>query len=197
MGTRNGSGLPDTLERRVKVVGFMPMMLDRYGGDNKIKLDVSSKFYFMPDGKTLCIPAINLTSFLSAKNTTSVARLVGGKTFNSIADAFLSYVHISPSDIPITRDGVPIVFHGFTNDRDEESGIYVDRRVARLPKGIPNPKERPVIPLPWEMMFNVTIYKNDVIDEVLLKRAFERGGLALGIGTYRGLFGKFTIAEWQ
>ena len=26
---------------------------------------------------------------------------------------------------------------------------------------------------------------------------FDRGGEALGLGTYRGLFGKFTVTQWE
>lgn len=187
----------DVIERRVKLVGFMPMMFDRYAGDNKTQLPVESKMYFMPDKKTLCIPAINLSSFLCAKNTTSVAKLIGGKASSTLADAMLSYVMIAPAFVPITREGNPIVFNGFINGRDEKAGIYVDYRVARLAKGIPNPKERPVLDLPWELEFSIKLFKNTVLDDTLLHTAFMRGGMALGIGTYRGLYGKFTVEVWE
>jgi len=179
------------------VQGFMPIMFDRYAGDNKTQLPPEAKLYYLPDGKTLCLPASNVQSFLSAKNTTSIARLVGGKTYSSIADAFLSYVMVSPMLLPLTRNGEPIVFTGFKDGRDEAAGITVDRRVARLPKGIPNPKERPTVDLPWEVTFSLKIIKNDVIDETLLQEAIRRGGLAIGFGTFRGVYGKFTIARWE
>lgn len=173
------------------------MMFDRYPGDNKTQLPVEAKMYYLEDGKTLCLPAINISSFLSAKNTTSVAKLIGGKVYKSLADAFLSYVQISPALVPITRNGVPIVFTGFVDGRDEKAGIYVDRRVARLDRGVPNPKVRPVVDLPWEVSFSISLFSNDTFDELLLKTAFVRGGMALGLGTYRGLFGKFTVEKWD
>jgi hypothetical protein len=77
------------------------------------------------------------------------------------------------------------------------SGIYLDRRVARLDKGIPNPKERPVLPLPWELKFTLKIYPNREIKEQEIKNLFTEGGLAIGLGTFRGLFGKFEIFEWD
>lgn len=187
----------DITERKVKLVGTMEMMFDRYAGDNKTQLPVEAKMYFMKDNKTLCLPAINILSFLSAKNTTSVAKLVGGKAYKGTADAMLSYVTINPQFIPITRNGQPIVFNYFTNGRDDEAGIYVHRSVARLDKGIPNPKERPVVELPWELEFNLCLIKNDVVDETLLQTAFIKGGLALGLGTFRGLFGKFRVEAWD
>jgi hypothetical protein len=153
--------------------------------------------YFMPDGKTLCIPAINLSSFLSAKNTTSVSKLIGNKQYKALADAMLSYIQFEPMNIPILRDGSPIVFNGFRDGRDEKAKIYVDQRVARLKEGIPNPKERPVIELPWSIEFKIRLFKNDVFDETLLQTAFKRGGMAIGLGTFRGLFGKFEVTDWE
>lgn len=187
----------DITERQVTLTGFMPLMTDRYAGDNKTQLPPEAKMYFMPDGRTISIPAINMLSFLSAQNTTSVAKLIGGKQSKDLAAAFLSYVQFMPMFIPICRNGVPIVFNGFVNDVDEVAHIYVDRRVARLAKGIPNPKARPVVELPWDMSFTLRFFKNKTFDESLLRLAFEQGGEALGIGTYRGLYGKFTVTKWE
>jgi hypothetical protein len=189
-------GVPDVTTWQIRLEGFMPIMFDRYAGDNKTQLPVSSKMYFVPGSKVLCLPATNLISFLSAKNTTSVAKLVGGRAYKALADAFLSYLVIKPEHIPLLREQAPITFTGFSDGRDEQAGIYVDYRVARLDKGIPNPKERPVVELPWELQFTLKMFRNDTFDETLLKTAFERGGIALGLGTYRGAFGKFTISEW-
>lgn len=190
-------GLPDVTERTVRLKGITPIMFDRYPGDNKTQLPVEEKMYFLPGTRQLCIPAANLSSFLSAKNSTSVAKLIGGKVYTRLANALLSFVMIAPTNIPLLREGQPIILNGFKNDRDEEAKIYVDRRVARLAKGIPNPKERPVVELPWELEFQISLFKNDEVDELLLKTAFARGGLAIGLGTYRGVFGKFVIESWE
>lgn len=187
----------DITERKIKLVGTMDIMFDRYAGDNKTQLPPESKMYFLPDGRTLCLPSLNVLSFLSAKNTTSVAKLVGGKAYKATADAMLSYVTINPAAIPITRNGVPIVFNGFSNGRDSQAGVYIHRAVARLEKGIPNPKERPTVELPWELEFSLCLLKNDVVDETLLQTAFIKGGMALGLGTFRGLFGKFKVVVWE
>lgn len=187
----------DIIERKVKLEGLTDIMFDRYAGDNKTQLPVQAKMYFLKDGRTLCLPAINLQSFLSAKNTTSVSKLVGGKSWGAMADAMLSYVQITPQLIPLTREGNHIILNGFANGVDSTAGIYVHKSVARLPKGIPNPKERPVVELPWEIEFNISLIKNDVVDETLLQTAFIKGGLALGLGTFRGLFGKFKVVSWE
>ncbi len=191
------SGSPDLTTRRVRLEGFTAIMFDRYPGDNVTELPPGQKMYFLPDGKTLCVPAANISSFLSSKNTDSVAKLMGGRQYKKLASAMLGFLVIEPTLIPLCRDDEPIVFNGFTDDRDDEAGIYVDRRVARLDKGIPNPKVRPVVELDWELTFNLTLIRNQQFDEDFIKEGFRRGGLMYGLGTYRGVFGKFLVADWE
>lgn len=189
--------LNDITERRVRIEGLTDIMFDRYAGNNTTQLSPGDKMYFFPDGKTLCFPAMNVHSFLSAKNTNSAAKLVAGKVYKATADAMLSYVTVSPHLIPITRNDRPIVFNGFVNGCDDQAGIYVHKAVARLDKGIPNPKERPTVQTPWEMEFRICLVKNDVVDETLLQTTFIKGGLAIGFGTFRGVFGKFRVVVWE
>ena len=99
--------------------------------------------------------------------------------------------------IPFLRDGKPIMFNKFDGDTDPGSHIYIHRSVARLDKGIPNPKERPVLPLPWTLKFSATIFPNREIQEQQIINLFENGGLALGLGTFRGVFGKFQVKRWD
>lgn len=186
----------DVIERTITLKGFAPLMFDRYAGDNKTVLPPEGKMYFLEDGKTLCMPALNIMSFLSAKNTTSVAKVIGGKSWSKICDATLSYVSIQPLLIPIERDGQPIKFNGFKNGYDDIAKIYIHRSVARLAKGIPNPKERPTLELPWSITFKLTLFKNSEIDETYLQTAFVKGGISLGLGTFRGVFGKFMVESW-
>ena len=83
------------------------------------------------------------------------------------------------------------------DDRDSLSGLYLDRRVARLDKGIPNPKERPVLPLPWALEFELAILPNKEIKEQEINNLFSEGGLAIGLGTFRGVYGKFRVDGWN
>jgi len=188
----------DVVTRKVSLRGTTPIMFDRYAGDNKTELMVEQKLYLSPDGKTLVVPSVNLMSFLCAQNTPSAAkRFYDSREYKAIAQGVLSYTTINPTDIPLTRDGKPIQFGGFVGDEDKAAGVYVHRSVARLDKGIPNPKVRPVVRLPWELCFDISIYPNpDGITEDVLHRLFERGGIAIGLGTFRGVFGKFVIESW-
>ena len=193
----------DTVKRVITLRGLKPIMLDRYARDNSTKLEWSQKVYTIPGTNVLCLPASNISSFLSAHNTTSAPkRLRDARQFKKICNACLSFTMIegldsNPQYIPFLRYGKPIELGKFGDDLEPESGIYLDRRVARLEKGIPNPKERPVLPLPWALKFSLTIFPNKEIKEQEIQNLFAEGGLAIGLGTFRGVFGKFEIESWE
>ena len=130
---------------QVSLEGLTPIMFDRYAGDNKTELDVRDKFYFANDGKTLILPAANLMSLLSAQNTMSAPkRFMDSRAYKKVAQAISSYVTVEPFEgATFMANGDPVVFNGFDDDQ-----FYIDQRVARLEKGIPNPKTRPVLKKP-------------------------------------------------
>ena len=192
----------DIITREVVLCGIKDIMFDRYAGDNNTRLEPHQKLYLSPekDGyPVIGLPSANIMSFLSAHNTNSAPkRLRDKRKYKDIANACLSFVDIDQMFIPFLREGEPIEFHGLdSNEVDPESGIYIHRSVARLDKGIPNPKVRPVLPLPWFLHFNLTIYPNKEIQEQEILNLFEEGGRALGLGTYRGVFGKFRVEKWD
>lgn len=191
------------VKRKVSIRGVTPLMFDRYAGDNQTRLEWSQKIYLRPGTQNLCLPTLNLVSLFSAHNTNSAPkRLRDKRVYKGICNAILSFVNISGADgsaenILIHRDGTPITVGTFTDRLDEQSGIYLHRAVARLDKGIPNPKERPVLPLPWALDFDLTIYPNREIKEQEIKNLLAEGGMAIGLGTFRGVFGKFEITRWE
>lgn len=188
----------EIISRLVTLEGTQDIMFDRYAGDNSTQLEPWQKLYFAPDGQTLVLPALNLLSFLSAHNTNSAPkRLLDKRKFKDTANACLSFVTISPTQIPFLREDKPIQFGRFEKDVDPQSGVYIHRSVARLDKGIPNPKIRPVLPLPWSVRFTLTLYPNKEVTEQQVMNLIEGGGIALGLGTFRGVFGKFRIAGWE
>lgn len=188
----------EIVTRTVTLEGVSEIMFDRYPGDNQTQLEPWQKLYFAADGQTLVLPALNVLSFLSAHSTNSAPkRLLDKRKFKDVANACLSFLTISPTALPFLRDGKPIVFGKFDKDVDPTSGVYVHRSVARLDKGIPNPKVRPVLPLPWALAFTLTMLPNKELNEQQVMNLFEGGGLAIGLGTFRGVFGKFRIQSWE
>lgn len=189
----------DIITRNVTLEGLTEIMFDRYPGDNNTKLEPHQKLYLEPgDSRVIGLPALNIMSFLSAHNTNSAPkRLRDKRKFKDLANAMLSFVSIKEQFIPLLRGGKPIIFGRFENDRDPKSGAYVGYHVARLDKGIPNPKVRPIVPLPWNMQFTLSIFPNREIKEPDVLNLFEEGGRAIGLGTFRGVFGKFLVINWE
>jgi hypothetical protein len=190
----------DICYRKVILCGTKDIMFDRYAGDNNTKLEPEQKLYLAPDNEypIIGIPTANIMSFLSAHNTNSAPkRLRDKRRYKDIANACLSFIDIKESFVPLLRDGEPIRFGKFENDIDPISQAYIHRSVARLDKGIPNPKIRPVVPLNWSVAFTITIYPNKEIQEQEILNLFVDGGRAVGLGTFRGVFGKFEVAAWD
>jgi len=188
----------EMVERKVELCGINDIMFDRYAGDNKTQLEPWQKLYFKPNTTIISLPSLNIMSFLSAHNTNSAPkRLRDKRQYKDIANACLSFVNIKESFIPFLRGGVPVQFGKLENDVDKLSGIYIHRAVARLDKGIPNPKVRPVLPLDWSLEFTLQIFPTKEIQEQEIQNLFEEGGRALGLGTFRGVFGKFIVNKWE
>ena len=197
--TRSEGGTRERIIRTVRLLGITDVMFDRYPGDNDTKLEPWQKLYLAGEkGRTICLPSANLISFLSAQNTDSAPkRLLDKRKYKDFAFACSSFVTIGPTMIPFLRDNAPIEFGKFDGERDPLSGVYIHRAIARLEKGIPNPKVRPTLPMPWELEFTLTLVPNKAIQEQQLLNVVTDGMIALGIGTFRGQFGKADVISWQ
>jgi len=175
----------------VGLSGIAPIMFDRYPGDNQTILPPEKKFYFGNDGKSLVFPSANLMSFLTAENTKSAPKvLFESKEYKKICMANAAFVAISPFEIPLTADGKQIVFEGW-NDK-----IHVLSNVARV-KGIPHPLERPYVDIPWELEFTIYYTENKTVSERMLQDIFVQGGIRVGLGTFRPIYGKFVVTKWE
>ena len=180
-----------TINRKVVFSGLTSIMFDRYSGNNKEQLDPMDKCYVNEQGH-LVLPSTNLLSFLSAQNTESATQRVVGRGYKEVCKAALSYVSIEPYNIPFLRKGKPIL--------KNEENIKMHYAVAKIMKGklaIPNPKERPMLEPEWKLEFNLTLQETPELNEMLLKKIFEMGGNAVGLGTFRGVFGKFKVESWE
>jgi hypothetical protein len=174
---------------QLQLTGLRPLMFDRYAGDNNTQLPVAERMY-LNEKKQLIMPAINVLSLLAAENTPSVCRQFFGKQGKTIALGVKAYCNVTPFDIPIEDDKGPIVFNGFNEQ------IKVHKAVARLKGGIPNPKERPVVALPWRLAFTIEYQENKFCTIENLRQAITMGG-TLGLGTFRPYYGRYELTEWE
>ena len=190
------------LVKLVTLTGATPILFDRYAGDNKTQLSPDQKLYLEKRGndRIVCLPALNILSFLTAQNTESAPKLLLDKRdYKQVCSALAACVSFDQSMIPFLRDGKPIKFGEFTEEDgtyDPVSGIRVVFHVARLDKGIPNPKIRPQLDIPWSLQFKMTILPHKDLTVEQIENLFIDGGALLGLGTYRKVFGKFTFS-WE
>jgi len=182
-----------TITRQITLEGIRPIMFDKYLNMSGQETSPDQKFYLAQDGKSLVLPAVNISSFLTADLTESATKRVIGRKWRGVARAILSYVDIDPNEISIMRDGVALTL--------DNSDYMIDRRVARVKKTggliVPSEKIRPVLLPPWSLSFKITLFENNDVNEAILRRIFEEGGISIGLGTYRGVFGKFKVSEWN
>jgi hypothetical protein len=178
----------DTAYINVQLKGLRPLMFDRYAGDNQTKLPTQEKMYLTKTGE-IYIPALNVFSLLAAKNTDSVARQFFGKNGKNIALGINSFTSIREMEILVCDDNGPIKFVGWNEQ------VYVHTAVARLAKGVPNPKERPTISLPWSISFTVEYIENSYCTFANLRQAYRDGG-TLGLGTFRPQFGRYEMVKF-
>jgi len=158
-------------------------------------LPPEERFYFADDGETLVLPMKNIASFLSGQNSNSACKmLIETRRWKKVAQGLSGFVQVEPFLIPFTRNGKPLKFKGrWTDD------IYVDRDIGR--QGVPHEVLRPVVKTPWELSFTVRILPK--LEELFgfgehnVRDLFENGGLAVGLGTYRGVYGKFQVTKWE
>ena len=177
--------------RTVTLTGTRPIMFDRYSGSMKDQLAPEDKVYLSSQDKDiLVIPSVNILSFLSAQNTESAPQRVIGRGWKTIAKAAQTFVEINPLEIVIMRDDEPATV----------KDIVIDHRKAIIKKGqlsVPSDKDRPVLNLPWSITFELVLWKNPDLNENILRRLFEDGGIQIGLGTFRGVFGKFEVTQWE
>lgn len=126
---------------------------------------------------------------LCAENTKSVCRQFLGKAGKTIGLGIAGYTTIEPFEIPINDEQGQITFKNYNGQ------IYIHNAVARLPKGIPNPKTRPTLALPWYIDFTVKYLDNKYCTLDNLRQALQLGG-SLGLGTFRPFFGTYEMTQW-
>lgn len=174
---------------KVRLRGVRALLFDRYAGDNKTKLSPENKLYL--DNGALTIPSLNIFSLLTAENTKSACKMFFGKQWQKVAHGIKANVDINPVMIPILDENGPIHFTGF-----DGSKLSVVHHVARLAKGVTNPKERPLLSLPWAVEFSLSYFKNQDCSLSNLRQAIEEGG-SLGLGTFRPFYGTYEVESWE
>ena len=171
----------------VTLKGIRPIMFDRFVS-MKTESSAEDKVYSVEGMLTL--PAKNIMSFLSGVNTESAPKRTMGKKWKTIAKAAMSFTNVEPFDIFFTRNGKKIA-------KDDVEIVEDKAIIMKGSLSIPSPKSRPVLALPWALTFEIELFQNADMNEAILRKLFEEGGITIGLGTYRGVYGKFIVEKWE
>jgi hypothetical protein len=179
---------------KIKFVGTRPLMFDQYLG-NESKAEWHEKLY-LTTNNVVCIPAINIFGFLCSENAKNAVKMLHGKKAPPIVQSLSVNVSIVEQYIPIIgADNTPLTIEDVAIKDGEIKQITKHCAVARIKKTastiVPNPKERPVIALPWSIEFTVNFEPDSNCRSATLEEILKFGGKRCGIGTFRPFFGTF------
>jgi hypothetical protein len=121
-----------------------------------------------------------------------VAKRFYGKQSRNVALGIMSFTEISAVDGDDPMNA-PILDEAGAVYAPQDKRISVLQHVARLKDGIPNPKERPMIPTGWNIKLQFVHQDNELVNIATLKRMVEQGGI-LGLGTFRPIFGRYVVS---
>ncbi len=183
----------------IRLEGLSDIMFDRFIDHSKDNRPPEQKFY-LGKNNIVVLPAENIRSFLFSENPPAgCAKTFEGKKGKEYIRIGYGHVHINPVLIPfLDKDGDPIHFKSFNN---EQFYIYLSSPRVKASSGSNTIKQeakpRPVLKLPWALEFRIDLIKNNIIDETKLYNWFCSGGLQIGLGTYRPVFGRFVVTKWD
>lgn len=179
---------------KVKLSGMADIMFDRFFDHSKEKRPPEQKFY-LGEGNKVVLPATNIKEgFLFGKKIQGCAAMYEGKQSKEYITWGQGHVFVDPQIIPfLDEKGEEIIFTNF-----EDKRFYVYSSAPRDAKGGKmEVTHRPVLRIPWTLIFGITVVENPRIDSLKLHNWFDKGGLQLGLANGRPAFGRFVIDEWE
>ena len=187
----------EEIQIRTGLRSLSDIMFDQFFDHSKEPRPPEQKFYIQGKNQ-LFFPSLNIMAFLfNQKGDSCVNKFEGKKRRDYYAIGF-SHITISPMFIPFkNKEGKTILFSNF------DDGLFYIMNSAPTTKlsggGYikQEAKPRPVLKMPWALEFEIHLFKNPLINEIKLRNWFENGGLIIGLGTYRPLFGRFMVEKWE
>ena len=182
-------------EIAVILAGLSDIMFDRFIDHSKEKRPPEQKLYLAAENM-LVMPKDNIEALLFGDDPPGCARCLEGKAGKNYLRMGLSHVFVKESLIPFQDEaGASLKFDGFGEH------LWIHRGAPRTKQGSRSikqeMKERPVLRLPWNLSFHLTILENVLINENKVYNWLVAGGMQIGLGTYRPRFGRFEVRDWK
>jgi hypothetical protein len=185
----------EIIKINAKITGISDIMFDKFIDHSKGKRPPEQKLY-LAEGNKVVFPQDNLVSFLFGETPAGCAKAFEGKKCKEYIRMGMSHVFIEEPLIPFfDGNDEEIVFDGFKDN------FWIHKGAPRTKSGSlsikQEVKERPVLKMPWSLLFTITVVKNVIISETKLFNWFMVGGMQIAIGTYRPRWGRFEVKEWK
>jgi hypothetical protein len=180
----------------VKLAGVSEIMFDRFYDYSTEQKPPEQKLYLT--NENICVlPQANIEAFLFGENPQGCAKAFEGKRGKEYVRMGMSHVFIDEAVIPFTDErGNPISFQGF-----DGKTFWVHEGSPRSKKGSlsikQEVKQRPVLKMPWNLLFTFRLVKNNMIDDTKLYNWLVRGGMQIALGTYRPRWGRFVVDKFE
>lgn len=179
------------IDINVSLVGEKPIIFNSTDGNLKDEKIPPQKRLPLVDNKVV-ITADRLLTFLidnDPKNPPGVVKLVAGRQYKALINSAKAYVRFSDNN-PLLCNGKEIVFKSMEKNPE----IEVDKRVLKV--GKPQLVERPMIKN-WSVNFKIMLFETPDISFDGLKDWFGIGGIAVGLGASRPIFGQFNVEKFE
>lgn len=184
----------------VTLSGLAPLMFDRFFDHSGEERQPEEKLYLERGTNKLVMPAKNLEAFLTGERPPGAIKITEKKKANDYLPYVKGHVSFTQSAFPILDgDDQAIIFKDFTGQFEVDIS---SPRVIKSGLSIKQPpKKRPVLNLPWGIKLVLRLVETPLskgkITSEKLHAWFAIGGLVVGLGTYRPLYGRFQVERWE
>ena len=180
---------------QIELEGLADLMFDRFIDHSAEKRPVEQKLY-LNNNSELVIPAENIYAFLFSENPQGCAKAFEGRKGKEYIRLGQGSIFVLPFLIPVMHDNKPILVKGTIGDQ-----FWVFEAAPRTKQGSLSIKQeikpRPVLKLPWTISFEITMIESPIITETKILNWFTKGGIEIGLGTYRPRFGRFHVKRFE
>jgi hypothetical protein len=180
--------------------GMAPILFDKFKDHSSPDLPEDQKLY-VADG-LLVLPAANLTSFLVGEYPAGIIKVDKGKKFAEFTRIVKSHLSFGSPAFPILDgQGREIKFDSLA-DR-ERWGTCLEGGLTKSSGGKiikQEAKPRPFLKLPWKLAISINLFMTDcnkIVTPDVLQDWFIKGGVLVGLGSYRPLYGRFEVDSWE
>ena len=165
----------------VHLKGIKPIIFNEYVSKDDTNIPPMKKIAF--EGSKVVIRPDRIMSFLIDNNTAlpagCVKLFVDMKKYKILLPKVKAYVGLPTENIPIANKKDIII------REDKVNG-----------GGVPNMVKRPMINN-WEAKFSINLIENPDITFEKLENWINRGGIEVGFGAWRPLFGQFIVEKFE